>query len=149
MIVPASFKIGPLTYKVKLTEKIELESSGLAELFEKRGNSYYKNLLNKGILFGLCDMSAQTIWLATKDIQGDDISPERIETTFYHELAHALVGETANNESNGDEVFIEALGKNLYSFCHSVSDKPAELEVEEEEEEEVVETPKKKTKKTK
>lgn len=146
MKIPASFKVGILEYKVYLTEKIEFSAEDFELLVEKQGSIRAKKLKNSGILFGLCDSSAQTIWLATKDIQGNDLSEERLISTFYHELAHALVGETAYNEANRDEIFIEALGKNLYNYCTSVSDEEAELYIEDDE---VVETKttKKKSKK--
>ena len=118
MIIPESFKIGALTYKVHLVDRIDVEQDNdLLSMFEKKSKIYTKTIKNGGFLFGVCDSSAQVIWIATKDMQGNNISPERIEQTFYHELAHALVGETANNEVNRDEVFIEALGKNIYSYC--------------------------------
>ena len=149
MIVPATFKIGTLTYKVHLVERIDIEQdSDLLSMFEKRNKLYTHTIKNGGFLFGVCDSSAQEIWIATKDMQGKDISQERIEQTFYHELAHALVGETANNEVNRDEVFIEALGKNIYSYCAEHSSEAASLydETEEDDEEEIVEEPKKKSK---
>lgn len=149
MKIPASFKLGVIEYKVYLVEKIEFVQNDFDTLVGKIGNAKAKKLKQSSILFGLCDPSAQTIWLATKDIQGNDLSQERIVSTFYHELAHALVGETAYNEANGDEIFIEALGKNLYNYVVSVSDEEAALYVENEEEEEVVEVKatKKKSKK--
>lgn len=145
MKIPASFKVGIIEYKVYLTERIEME--------ESMPLGFCKKFKNEGMLFGLCDPSAQTIWLATKDIQGNDLSQQRIVSTFYHEVAHALVGETAYQEANQDEVFIEALGKNLYTFCTSISDEEATLYVEDDNDEEkedlseVKVTSKKKTKK--
>lgn len=146
MKIPASFKLGVIEYKVYLVEKIEFVQNDFDTLVGKIGNAKAKKLKQSGILFGLCDPSAQTIWLATKDIQGNDLSKERIVSTFYHELAHALVGETAYNEANGDEIFIEALGKNLYNYVISVSDEEAEVYVDEDEELES-KTTKKKSKK--
>lgn len=146
MKIPASFKLGVIEYKVYLVEKIEFVQNDFDTLVGKIGNAKAKKLKQSSILFGLCDPSAQTIWLATKDIQGNDLSKERIVSTFYHELAHALVGETAYNEANGDEIFIEALGKNLYNYVISVSDEEAEVYVDEDEELES-KTTKKKSKK--
>lgn len=137
MKIPASFKIGILEYKVYLTDKIELDNDNTVLVLEKQIKVSTKKLKNSGILFGVCDHSSQTIWLATKDIQGKDVSKERLVTTFYHELAHALVGETAYNEANRDEIFIEALGKNLFAYCTTVSEEEAPVYKEEEEEEEV------------
>ena len=148
MKIPASFKIGILEYKVYLTEKIEVSGEDFEILVERHGSVKAKRLKNAGIIFGLCDSSAQTIWIATKDIQGNDLSKERMVSTFYHELAHAVVGETAYNEANRDEIFIEALGKNLYSFCNTISEEDATLYIEEPEiEEDIEEKPIKKSKK--
>ena len=139
MIIPESFKIGALTYKVHLVDRIDVEQDNdLLSMFEKKSKIYTKTIKNGGFLFGVCDSSAQVIWIATKDMQGNNISPERIEQTFYHELAHALVGETANNEVNRDEVFIEALGKNIYSYCLEHSSIPASEYIEDEEEDEEI-----------
>ncbi len=137
MRIPASFKIGILEYKVFLTEKIEFSKDDYEALVGRTSNLYEKKLKNEGMLFGLWDSSSQTIWLGTKDIQGNDISKERLVSTFYHELAHALVGETCHNEANRDEIFIEALGKNLYYFCESVSDEDAPLYVDEDDDEDI------------
>lgn len=128
MKIPASFKLGPLEFQVKLVDEVTV-SAGSCRSATLKG----KGLVDKAYNFGACDPTAQIIWLATKDISGDALSKERIITTFYHELAHALVGETANLEACFDEVFIEALGKNIYSYILTVSDEEATYHEEEEE----------------
>lgn len=145
MKIPASFKVSNITYYVKLTKNIEIDK--FAEDIFTREQLSYKKIKGNGIIFGLCDPGAQTIWLATENQSGDPISEERIEATFYHELAHALVGETANMDANADEVFIEALGKNIFAFVSTISDEEADYEEDEKEVEEVEEEPKKTTKK--
>lgn len=144
MKIPAKFKSGLVTYTVHLVDKIELEFySGLGSEEALKG----KIFKGEGFIFGLCDPVGQNVWIATETLEGKPIPYERQLSTFYHELAHALVGETANNEVNTDEVFIEALGKNLYAYAQNTFEGEAKLYVEEEEEEEVIEEPKKKTKK--
>lgn len=100
MKISESFKIGTIRFEVKFEDKL--------------------NDSEDSMLFGKCDPTSQVITLATKDLQGKELSEDRKLATFYHELAHALVGETGELELYGDEVFIEALGKNIFSFIDTV-----------------------------
>lgn len=134
MRIPSAFKIGILNWNVKLTDKITVVDNEGLDVFS-RGDISKKTINGGGLLFGLCDPATQTLWLATKDSSGNDLSKERIISTFYHELSHALVGETANLDLYHDEVFIEALGKNLFSYCVTLSDKDASEEDDDEDEE--------------
>ena len=133
MKIPGSFKIGKLTYTVVLTEKIEHEG------FEG------------GFLFGLCDPMEQKIYLATKTSKGNDLSQERIYTTFYHEVTHILFGEIADQALYSDEVVVEAVSKNLSSFIETMEGEATEEVIDEDEieenEDEVEEKPVKKSKK--
>lgn len=55
-----------------------------------------------------------------------DLPKTRIVQTFYHEMAHAMCDETSFNNmlmdklgDNGYEIFIDNLGKAIYSLIHT------------------------------
>lgn len=101
MKIPESFKIGTIEFDVKFVDKIKDTNDG-------------------SMVFGQCDPTSQIITIATKDLKGNELSEARKLATFYHELAHVLVGETGEIDLNSDEVFIEALSKNIFSFIDTV-----------------------------
>lgn len=147
MKIPGSFKLGLVEYKVILADSIVIEND-LTEVIFGRTHKKFKTFggVTRGSVFGACDPTTATIYLLVKDDEGNDMSEGRIIQTFSHELAHALVGETAHLEVNADEVFIEALGKNILSYIQTNTGEP-QHENDEVEEEEIPVKPKSKTKK--
>lgn len=85
------------TYKIKWVD-------GIIKKEEEEESSW---------LFGRITPSTRTIEVATLNEKNEPITEEQIITTFWHEVAHAIILEGCYNKYNDDEPFIEWVGKNL------------------------------------
>lgn len=56
------------------------------------------------------------IRIATKDMDGKPLPDNIIETTYYHEMMHAVLGSGQYNGENCDEPLVEWLGKVIRSL---------------------------------
>jgi len=105
--------------KVKAKEgKIELPK--LFKLFGSTYNICIDNTVNdiKGTL-GLFSVDDKEISLATC-VGLNELPSDTILDTYYHELSHALVKNTGEEEYYKDEKFIDLLGKLLRQYVESV-----------------------------
>lgn len=66
--------------------------------------------------FGRCDHVQKTILIATKDNKGNNLSPEEVKLSLYHELVHAILMSGQYLNSNKDEPLVEWLARCLNSL---------------------------------
>jgi Zn-dependent peptidase ImmA (M78 family) len=66
--------------------------------------------------FGVCNHVQKTILIAIKDDKGNNLPPEEIKLTLYHELIHAILMTGQYLNSNKDEFLVEWLARCLNSL---------------------------------
>lgn len=94
--VPKSFKLFGNTWKV-------LFDNEYANSHEVYGAEYY---------------GKNTIILSTSQ-KYDLLSDDRIASTFYHELVHAILDEMKESDLSKNEQFVNIFGNLLYQFISS------------------------------
>ena len=92
MAIPTSFKLINRTYSVE--EMLPEVADAMKAL-------------------GRCDYDTATITLKTEQ------DPEALESTFYHELAHALLALTTKPKLTYNEDLVESLGSVLMQYMQT------------------------------
>lgn len=113
MKLPKSVKLGRITYTVHTTEEklLDLVKSIDEDVHTENDGGY---------LFGYCNYVEKEIWISLKTDNGKDLTPETIESTFYHECAHAILFEMAF-EGHNDEMLVNYMGEKLLDFVTSIN----------------------------
>lgn len=94
MVIPKSFQLGGVKWKVKFKKKL---------LNEKKDE-----------LRGSCDWDKSTIYLSTTD-EGKPIPEDLKGQTLYHEILHSIL-VTMDHPLKYDEPFIQTLATFLHQF---------------------------------
>lgn len=90
-----SFHLFGSLYTVKFIDSV-------AKLEEENGDK-----ISKKFIYGVNIPEQQTIYISTKDRDGNPLSDNIIKTTLLHEMVHAIFDTGCYHDSNQDEPLVE------------------------------------------
>lgn len=88
-------------------------------LYAEHWNVEHKNDPTNPSNYGECDGYINTITLQ-HTVQGKQMSENKIESTFYHELVHAILDTSGYYGLSDDEDFVHTFGGLLHQYFKTV-----------------------------